>query len=271
MKILALLLSGIFLVIGVFTFQSKDLKETPLTTQKTVEIKNATSDTSGFAVLELFTSEGCSSCPAADKLLATIIDEAGRSGKHLYPIAFHVDYWNRLGWTDRFSSADYSARQSKYAEQFHLSSIYTPQLIFNGRLECTGSDETKVRRNIATLLEQTILEAKPSITIAYDKQSLKNKSVSVNLTAQHFQIGAVLNVVLIESDLSTSVKRGENSGRELRHENVARFFQQSILTENTYKNTVTLLIPPDANSEHLSVVAYIQDPNTLHIIGAARL
>lgn len=271
MKILAVLLLSIVLLVGVIALQQKSISVTTSIGKKTEKLKNISFDTSGFVVLELFTSEGCSSCPAADKLLAQIIDEAERSGKHIYPIAFHVDYWNSLGWTDRFSSAEYSDRQSRYAEQFHLASIYTPQLIFNGRLECTGSDKTTVRKNIATLLEQTSSETKPQITISYDKQSLRNRFVAVDLEAQHYPSGAVLNVALIENHLSSNIKRGENSGRELHHENVVRSFRTSILTGSDYKGTITLEIPPDSNNEHLSVVAYIQEPSTLHIIGVAKL
>src|SRR5262245_43259594 len=87
-------------------------------------------------ILELFTSEGCSSCPPADKLLP----ELTKLGSNIIPISFHVDYWNRLGWVDPFSSSNYSDRQRKYGEQFKLESIYTPQLVVNGEYELVGSN-----------------------------------------------------------------------------------------------------------------------------------
>ena len=84
------------------------------------------------AVLELFTSQGCSSCPAADRLLARTISNAGKDGKNVFALSFHVDYWNRLGWPDPFSTKEYSDRQSQYASQLNLSGVYTPQIVVNG-------------------------------------------------------------------------------------------------------------------------------------------
>ncbi len=271
MKILALLLLGIVLVIGVFAFQPKNKLEIPSIAKKTAEPKTTSSDTSGFAVLELFTSEGCSSCPAADKLLATIIDEAKRSGKHIFPIAFHVDYWNSLGWTDRFSSAEYSARQSRYAEQFHLASIYTPQLIVNGNLECTGSNEDQVRHNIDVSLRGTSSEAKPSLSIKLDSILTTVNNFFVDIRAGNYSVGTLLNVVLIENQLHSNIKRGENSGRTLQHENVVRALETVILTNTEYHQMLKLAVPTDAIAAHCSVMVYLQDASTLSIIGAAKL
>src|ERR1700712_5296387 len=92
-----------------------------------------TSGDKGFAVIELFTSEGCSSCPPADAVIAKVEKES--ADKPIYILAFHVDYWNRLGWKDVFSSAAYSARQNQYAQWLNLSSVYTPQVVVNGRTE----------------------------------------------------------------------------------------------------------------------------------------
>ncbi len=105
----------------------------------------------GFAVLELFTSEGCSSCPPADELLAKIQKES--EGKSIYILAYHVDYWDRLGWKDMFSSADYSKRQTQYGQWLHKSSVYTPQLIVNGKAEFVGSSESAIREAIAAQLD----------------------------------------------------------------------------------------------------------------------
>jgi hypothetical protein len=104
----------------------------------------------GFAVLELFTSEGCSSCPPADELLAKIQKEA--QGKDIYLLAYHVDYWDRLGWKDVFSNADYSKRQEQYGRWFNSSQIYTPQLIVNGKAEFVGSNEAAIRNAISDQL-----------------------------------------------------------------------------------------------------------------------
>src|SRR5438270_9575711 len=96
----------------------------------------------GFAVIELFTSEGCSSCPAAEKLVASVAAENLTS---VFILAYHVDYWNRLGWKDGFSNAAYTARQTRYAEVFNLPSAYTPQIVVNGKTEFVGSNAIKLK------------------------------------------------------------------------------------------------------------------------------
>src|ERR1700761_8258700 len=106
----------------------------------------------GFAVIELFTSEGCSSCPPADALVARVQKES--NGKPVYILAFHVDYWNRLGWKDVFSSAEYSERQSEYAKYLKLESVYTPQVIVNGKKEFVGSEESTLQNSVSAALQK---------------------------------------------------------------------------------------------------------------------
>src|SRR5476651_1026951 len=105
-----------------------------------------------FAVVELFTSEGCSSCPPADEAVAKIQKES--NGKPVYILAYHVDYWNRLGWKDVFSTHEYSERQSEYARYLHLQSVYTPQIVVNGKTEFVGSEESVLRNAIRANLEK---------------------------------------------------------------------------------------------------------------------
>jgi hypothetical protein len=97
----------------------------------------------GFAVVELFTSEGCSSCPAADELAIALSKEYTGN---VYFLGYHVDYWNYIGWKDRFSAADHTELQRQYASAFRLNSIYTPQVVINGKREFVGSDQTRLRR-----------------------------------------------------------------------------------------------------------------------------
>jgi hypothetical protein len=110
-------------------------------------------DSKGFAVLELFTSEGCSSCPPADELLNQLQQQDAQ--EQLYILAFHVDYWDHQGWKDRFSSYAYSQRQQQYAEWFKLRSIYTPQLVVSGQHELVGSDGGAVSAAVNRALGQT--------------------------------------------------------------------------------------------------------------------
>ncbi len=102
-----------------------------------------------FAVLELFTSEGCSSCPAADRLLPQLM----KTDSNVVALSFHVDYWDNLGWKDAFSNASFTERQRRYGNQFHLESIYTPQLVINGEYELVGSNRQKAESLIKKVEE----------------------------------------------------------------------------------------------------------------------
>lgn len=137
---------------------------TSLVTEAFITIKNKhitkpEATGKGFAVVELFTSEGCSSCPPADVLVAKLQKES--ADKPVYILAFHVDYWNRLGWKDVFSSHEYSSRQYQYSKWLK-SEVYTPQVIVNGRTEFVGSDEKSLGNAIKTGLEKT---AKTELTL----------------------------------------------------------------------------------------------------------
>lgn len=120
----------------------------------------------GFAVVELFTSEGCSSCPPADEVVAKIQRES--KDVPVYILAYHVDYWNRLGWKDVFSSAEYSKRQNDYANYLNLQSVYTPQIVVNGKTEFVGSQESTLRSAIHNGLLQSRGTA---LNITYSKQN----------------------------------------------------------------------------------------------------
>src|ERR1700749_4412386 len=109
--------------------------------------------TKGFAVVELFTSEGCSSCPDADALIARVQQQD--KDLPVYVLAYHVDYWNRLGWKDAFSDAAYTDRQKRYASWLKLTSIYTPQVVVNWQTQFVGSEGVTLANSIKTALQQT--------------------------------------------------------------------------------------------------------------------
>lgn len=203
-----------------------------------------------FAVVELFTSEGCSSCPPADKFLSELVADAQKTGKRVFPLAFHVDYWNRLGWTDPFSSAQFSDRQRAYAGKFGIRSAYTPQMIVNGSEEFVGSDRERAKRAIdAVLRRPATVEVK-----------LRWHDGTVEYEVTGAPSGSVLNLAIVERDLVTNVKSGENSGRTLRHDNVVRVF----VSKPTGKGAATLPATPNA-----SVIGYVQDAGKLTVLGAA--
>ena len=217
----------------------------------------------GFAVLELFTSEGCSSCPPAESLLNTIAAEAERTGRPVYALAFHVDYWNRLGWKDRFSRPEYSARQRKYAEAMKLRSVYTPQMVLNGSVEFVGSNAETARSRITDALDDTI-----SLPLRLSLTQEEEDVIASYVVETKKEM--VVNLALVESALVTDIPRGENAGRTLHHDNVVRLFVEG-KTDTEGRGYVRFSLPEGVDAEHSAVIAYVQEPSTMQVLGAARV
>ena len=126
---------------------------------------------SSFAVVELFTSEGCSSCPPADKLLGEIVANARENKKSVFALAFHVDYWDYIGWKDPYAKKAFSERQQRYAQTFRSNRIYTPQMVVNGTEEFVGSNRAKARANIESALKKSA-----DFTLFLEKSSSKESN-----------------------------------------------------------------------------------------------
>ncbi|WP_374948399.1 DUF1223 domain-containing protein [Mucilaginibacter sp.] len=228
--------------------------------KKTSPSTNGSGENTGFAVVELFTSEGCSSCPAADAVVAKI--EKEYKGKSVYILAYHVDYWNRLGWKDVFSSADYSHRQSTYASWLKLSSVYTPQVIVNGRKEFVGSQEGTLRNAIRAGLDQPAIKALKLVDI-----KTGNSQPTISYTSES-ATGNSLVLALVKKNATTIVKRGENSGRTLSHVQIVTQLKSSAITAN--KGNVQLALPSGFKASEYEVIAFVQNPANGNIIAAAR-
>jgi hypothetical protein len=171
-------------------------------------------DPESFALIELFTSQGCSSCPSADQNLARIA--ANTQGKNVYTLSYHVDYWNYLGWKDPYSSSAHSNRQRQYARQFDSNSIYTPQMVVNGRAEFVGSKVAVSDRAVASALE---LKAKATVRV---KAAAENNRVTASWQASGLNRSDLVNIALVQNRATQKVKRGENARRRLSHVNVVR-------------------------------------------------
>jgi len=173
-----------------------------------------------IAVIELFTSQGCSSCPAADKLLAQTIMEAKKDGRKIFALSFHVDYWNRLGWADPISAKEYSQRQGAYATQLKLSSAYTPQMVVNGSREFVGSDKHDLKDALNKSLNAMPVEGFKLLAV-----SVKNNAQpKVKFLLDGTYAGCKINFALVSLSETTAIKRGENGGLTLTNENVVRQF-----------------------------------------------
>ena len=164
-------------------------------------------------VVELFTSEGCSSCPPADALLAEL-----SSRPDLLALSFHVDYWDRLGWKDPFSSPAATERQERYAELLSLATVYTPQMIVDGKWQAVGSDHAEVKRALDAA-GHTLAEVPVALTIDRGLAQIKLGAAGGLVS------GAVL-LIGFDRRHVTAVQRGENSGRTLAHVDVVRGIEQ---------------------------------------------
>lgn len=210
----------------------------------------------GFAVVELFTSEGCSSCPPADDAVAKLLKEYN---SNVYILGYHVDYWDNLGWKDAFSSAAYTQRQRNYARTFKLSSVYTPQVVINGEEQFVGSDETKLHNAINKDLKEM-----PPQSLSATAKAKDNNTVDVS-----YQTNSTnnLNIALIQLMAESKVKRGENSGATLHHVNVIRDFQTTSANSN---GNITLHIPNGLTAKDCQVIAFMQNANNLKITAAVK-
>ena len=209
-------------------------------------------------VLELFTSQGCSSCPPADRLLGKYAEM-----ENVIALSYHVDYWNRLGWKDPFSSAAFSQRQQVYAGVFGLNGVCTPQLVINGEKEMTGSDANK----IAAAFKADNTQSTTQLTI--NKINRDDTKATINYTINKIETNAVLNVALIQNKITTSIKSGENDGIKLTNTNVVRNFRSvPSLSEST--NNISLDLVAGIDKKNFSVALFLQDPETLKILAAAK-
>jgi hypothetical protein len=232
----------------------------------------------GPVVVELFTSQGCSSCPPADRLLSRLESERQLAGVTVIPLAFHVDYWNHQGWTDPFSSAAWSQRQQSYAHAFHSNQIYTPQLVVNGRTECVGSKEGEVLQRIhEALAAAPAAEVTLPVTADSPGQVAAGGHARVTVSARLLQPvgagGADLWVALTQSGLVTAVGAGENAAATLHDDHVVRrlvkAFSLPAASGSERSARVTLDLDRGWKDGTFEVVAFLQDPQTLAIYGAA--
>lgn len=221
----------------------------------------------GFAVVELFTAEGCSSCPKADELLREMTDILAKENIQVMGLAFHVTYWNKYGWTDPYSQEQFTERQKKYVSKLEFTQvstpqIYTPQAIVNGEIEFVGSNPFAFRNNVITAAGKKA---------AYDFEvEVTDQDGSIQL---HYELSrepknVVLNVAVVEHYLEHFVPRGENKSRTLKHANVVRGFQ-TIVPERS--GDLVVPWPDDLSKEKGSIILFAQNPKTMKVVGASKV
>jgi hypothetical protein len=223
-------------------------------------------------IVELFTSEGCSSCPAADRMLARLEQSQPVPGAQVIAIEEHVDYWNQLGWNDPFSSPQYRARQNDYAVAFHASNIYTPQMVVNGAVEFMGSDTNRAYHEIGAAAQAETTQIELGTAPNSKDPDLLDLSLRVTTPAAKMRAANVY-LAVTESKLATFVQRGENAGHTVRHSSVVRSF--GVIGKVDPKGASggqlvsTLRLPHEWKRENLRAVVFVQERESFHITGAS--
>jgi hypothetical protein len=214
-------------------------------------------------VVELFTSEGCSSCPPADALLLQLSQKAP-PGLDLILLGEHVDYWNRDGWNDRFSSAQFTQRQIDYEKQLHVAEPYTPQMVIDGHLQLVGNDASALNRDLQ--LESAQAKAKAAqVSLQWEAGGHLKIAVQAPETKHAHVLLAVT-----EDGLTTAIAGGENNGRTLQHAAVVRQLRDVGSVKNgTFDKTVEVAPHSGWNTANLKVAVWVQDSDGGPVVGAA--
>lgn len=222
-------------------------------------------------VAELFTSEGCSSCPPADALLQHISARSPVAEVEILGLEEHVDYWDDLGWRDPFSSALFTRRQNDYESRvFHLGEVYTPELVVDGSFATVGSDGGAIRDAVAKAA------ARPAANVQVTAREMDGRAhvdvvVDASAAIEHRK-NADIVAALVEDGLTTTVERGENHGRTLSHFAVARSLGTiGALPSSAATGTAIadLALAPGWQPSRLRVVVFVQEKDSRRILGAS--
>jgi hypothetical protein len=220
----------------------------------------------GVVLVELFTSEGCSSCPPADALLRQVNGTQTPGGQWIVGISEHVTYWNAEGWSDPFSSPVNTERQNDYGQRFHLEGVYTPQMVINGAEQIVGSDRAAL---VGALQKEEQQRSLMSLRIVSLQVSGNTLTVNYSADGQVPAHGADLVAVVADDSDQSSVLRGENSGRTLAHVAVARSISRVGKVQVAGEKTLQLKLPPSyqaAQKHHL--ILFAQTPGNGRVLGA---
>jgi hypothetical protein len=220
----------------------------------------------GPVVVELFTSEGCDSCPPADRLLTGL--SRLMTDVEVIPLSEHVDYWNHLGWKDPFSAPLFSARQQDYGRQFRLESVYTPQMVVNGEVQVLGSNRRGAEEAIRKAAQEA--HAKVELTRLSDE--------AVRLKVDNIPQGvrnADLFLAITDNLLETDVRSGENAGKRLQHTGGVRRLNNighiDLKKNANYSADAKINVNPQWRTSSVRLVLFVQDRSSRRIVGATTI
>jgi hypothetical protein len=234
----------------------------------------ATAQTPGAApvLVELFTSEGCSSCPPADAMLAKLDSMQPVPGAQVIVLEEHVDYWNHDGWTDKYSSSAITDRQTEYKSRFKLNDVYTPEMVVDGDTQFNGSDP----KAAVHAIEEA--RSKPKVEVKISAFSLDGKAAHVHIEAGGLPASwgvhkADVYVAVALDHAESQVLKGENKGRDLKHVAVALSVTK-VGTANDhdgFNREVVVKLPSAVHAESLRVIAFVQKGDAGAVLGSALL
>ena len=229
---------------------------------------NPSSDSQPVLV-ELFTSEGCSSCPPADALLKQLSEQQPFHGIQIIALEEHVDYWNHLGWADPFSSPEFSRRQETYSAIFPDAGVYTPQMIVDGRAQFIGSRSREARDQILAAASHP----KAQLLLAQTSSSPRARTFELNLDPSSSATASSrldLWVAITEKGLHSNVTSGENSGESLYHAPLVRQLLKlhSVSLPLSSPVTFSLQFREEWLPANLTVVAFLTDPHSRQVLAA---
>jgi len=236
-----------------------------------VSVKDARSDAASPVLLELFTSEGCSSCPPADRLLAKLDGTQPIAGAQLIVLSEHVDYWDHDGWKDAYSSGAFTSRQEEYARRFGLNSPFTPQLVVDGNAQVVGSDSAAAERLIDSARRRAKVAVRMSSVALTDPKTIR-LHLAVDALPEDFKGRKADILVAVALDHAEShVSAGENSGRDLRHVAVAESISKvgTVGKGTNFDRDVTVKIKGATGLEGLRLIAFVQGADDGDVIGAS--
>ena len=266
MKVILILIS-VFSFLGLVTYSSvkKDAAvNDPSNIAAGAPEKTSAAKGKTPVLVELFTSEGCSSCPPADRNLAALAKQTGGDAE-IITLGMHVDYWNNLGWNDPFSAAKFSRRQSFYSDTFKLDGVYTPQMVVDGSFQFVGGNSGEAAKAVA----EAVKTPKANVALAATGNTLK---VDISDLPEH-TFGNIF-LAIAEDNLSSNVKRGENSGRVLAHTSVVRELRtigSFDAAAKIFKTETAFEIPADWKRENIKLVVFAQVEKTSKIIAVNQI
>ena len=214
---------------------------------------------------ELFTSEGCSSCPPADRILEWLSQEQPVDGVYIVAMSEHVTYWDHQGWKDPFGSERFTQRQTMYAARFKIADAFTPQLVIDGSSQLVGSDTAALKRALADASRKP----KPRLTV--EASLAADGTLTGSASGPGLEAGAAEGAELLwavtEDDLAVDVARGENAKRTLRHSGVVRTLIASKIARGSPSPlTVSTRVSADAKRANLRLIAFVQSTKTRRVL-----